>query len=81
MLAMDHDSNEPLIEHLWPTQHDVIIDINLDFKPKERVLKLMRRATGVATDPDVRLIAKVLIDRYVELAKQQEAVTDSHGRH
>ena len=77
MLLMDHDSNEPLIEHL-ADQHDVIIDINLDFKPRERVLKLMRRATGVATDPDVRLIAKVLIDRYVELAKQQEAVTDPH---
>jgi serine protease AprX len=79
MLAIDRDSDEgAAIAQLWPTRHDVIIDINLAFKPKDRVLKVLRAATGIAMDPDVRRVAKKLIESYLETAKKRAKVKDRH---
>jgi serine protease AprX len=78
MLAMDRDSDEEAIAQLWPTRHDVIIDINLAFKPKDRVLKMLRAVTGIETDPDVRRVAKKLIERYLETGKNRANVKDRH---
>jgi serine protease AprX len=81
MLAIDGDSDQgEAIAHLWPTRHDVIIDINLAFKPKDRVLKILREATGIAIDPDVRRVAKKLIESYLETAKKRAKVKDTRQR-
>ena len=76
MLAMDHDAVQSVIADLWPTRHDVIIDINLGFKPQDRLLSVLRSETGVTVDPDVRAVAKRLIERYVEWLKPRLEVND-----
>lgn len=52
------------IEGIWPSRFEVIIDINLDFKPLD----------GGGGDP--RQAAKALIGQYIETAKQEAGVAD-----
>lgn len=80
MIAMDRDSPEEVISAIWPTRHDVIIDVNLAFKPKERVLKIVREVTEIPTDPDVRRVAKKIIGHYIDAVKKRAIVVDPHQR-
>jgi len=67
----------PAIERIWPTRFEVIIDINLDFKP----LEIGGGDSGVKVSefkhPDPRRVAKALIKKYIEKAKKAARVTDS----
>jgi len=69
LLALDRDAEVQAIEAIWPRRHEVIIDINLGFKPRERVLAELRTLTNTPVSPDTRLIAQRLISQYIEEAK------------
>lgn len=63
----------PAIDRIWPTRFEVIIDINLNFKPPEGTA----RAEGEELEhPDARHVAKKLIARYIEQAKEKARIDD-----
>src|SRR5687767_4638100 len=55
---------------------DVIIDINLDFKLTVGAAKEVGLSRTEAAEPDPRTAAKLLIEKYIELAKQECGVND-----
>ena len=77
LLRMDATDASPAIEHIWPTRFEVIIDINLDFKPFESGSGDAGAELSEFKHPDPRRVAKALIKKYVEQAKKKEGVTDS----
>ena len=92
MLAIDaageregESAHEPIIERVWPTRFDVIIDINLYFKPPrpadpsdptappgEHVVS----EESLADQLDVRVVAKQWIKRYIDEARQHAQAHD-----
>ena len=76
LLALDRDAEQQAIDGIWPRRHQVIIDINLEFKPRERLLAVLRTQTNTPVSPDTRLIAKKLISQYIEEAKTLAGATD-----
>lgn len=72
MVGRDAGRNDPpAIERVWPTHFEVIIDINLAFKPLES-------ASGDRDyeHPDPRRVAKQRIIRYIDEAKRLAGVDD-----
>ena len=76
LLALDRDAEQQVIDAIWPRRHQVIIDINLEFKPRERLLAELRTETDTPVSPDTRLIAKRLISQYIEEAKTLAGAPD-----
>jgi serine protease AprX len=70
LLAVDSGEKPPAIERIWPNHFDVIIDINLNFKPKPEELE--KEGT-----PDSRVAAQKRIQQYINQAKQDEGVDDA----
>ena len=69
LLAIDSGENDSAIARIWPTQFDIVIDINLNFKPRpDEVLKL--------ETPDYRVVAQQRIKKYIEQAKNDEGIND-----
>jgi serine protease AprX len=64
------------IERIWPTRFEVIIDINLNFKPLEAAGRRSRSARVEIEHPDPRRVAKLLIRKYIEQAKRSLRVID-----
>ncbi|WP_404786351.1 S8 family peptidase [Altericista sp. CCNU0014] len=62
------------VERIWPTRFTVIIDINLNFNPFEIADDLGGKAK--IKHPDQRLLAKTLIQRYIDKAKKAAKVND-----
>jgi serine protease AprX len=69
LLAIDGGEKDAAIRRIWPNSFDVIIDINLNFKPGAAEL-------AKAETPDSRTIAQKRIKDYIEQAKKAEEVTD-----
>jgi serine protease AprX len=69
LLAIDSGEKTTGIARIWPTQFEVIVDINLNFKPGAEELE--KEAT-----PDSRAVAQKRIKNYIEEAKRIENVTD-----
>ncbi|MGH8525094.1 MAG: hypothetical protein ACREXY_13050, partial [Gammaproteobacteria bacterium] len=67
----------PAIKRIWPTRFEVIIDINLAFKPLESGSGDSGTEVSEFKHPDPRRVAKVLIKKYIEKAKKAARVTDS----
>jgi hypothetical protein len=80
LLALDRDAEVQAIEAIWPRRHEVIIDINLEFKPRNGVLAEVRARTDTQVFPDTRLMAKRLITQYIDEAKTLAGVTDEDQR-
>src|ERR1700724_459797 len=80
LLALDRDAEGQAIEGIWPRRHEVIIDINLEFKPRDGVLAEVRAQTNTLVFPDTRLMAKRLITQYIEEAKTRAGVADEDQR-
>jgi len=76
LLRMVAAGRLPAIERIWPSQFEVIIDINLDFKPLEIGCGFSGKQISELKNPDPRRIAKALIKKYIEKAKKAAAVTD-----
>ncbi|MGH8545871.1 MAG: S8 family serine peptidase, partial [Gammaproteobacteria bacterium] len=76
LLALDAEQEKRLIAHIWPTRFEVIIDINLDFKPRDAPLA----KTGPTPYPDARRVAKDLVKDYIEEAKSTAGATDRDQR-
>lgn len=77
LLGKDAGRNRPAaIERIWPTRFEVIIDVNLGFKP----IEIAARASGMDRSsyqaPDARRAAKLAIRGYIEKAKQMVEVRD-----
>ena len=77
LLGMDAAAAQPAIERIWPTRFEVIIDINLAFKPLESGSGDSGADVSEFKHPDPRRVAKALIKKYVEKAKKAARVTDS----
>ena len=75
LLALDQEQEHRAIRRSWPTLFEVIIDVNLAFKP--RVDASAAQGT-VEVEPDARKAAKKLIERHIAAAKQNLGVTDSY---
>ena len=61
LLAIDSGENESAIQRIWPAQFEIVIDVNLNFKPRpDEVAKL--------TTPDYRIVAQQRIKKYIEQA-------------
>lgn len=72
LLAIDAAQPTPVIERIWPTRFEVIIDINLNFKPPE--------GTTAPDDPDsldARRVAKEWIAKYIDEAKTEAIVQEA----
>lgn len=80
LLALDAEQEKRLIAHIWPTLFEVIIDINLNFKPRDAALAPTGAQTGPTPHPDSRRVAKDLVKGYIEEAKSAEGVTDPDQR-
>lgn len=76
LLGMDAAAAQPAIERIWPTRFEVIIDINLAFKPLESGSGDSGADVSEFKHPDPRRVAKALIKKYVEKAKKAARVTD-----
>lgn len=63
------------IDHIWPTRFEVIIDINLLFKPAGA--EAIDAADDGYPNPDSRLKAKALIKHYIDEAKGASRVDDA----
>jgi serine protease AprX len=69
LLAIDGGEDHSAIQRIWPTQFDIVIDINLDFKPRpDEVSQLVT--------PDSRVVAQQRIKKYIEQAKKDEGIND-----
>lgn len=77
LLGMDAAHAPPAIERIWPTRFEVIIDINLAFKPLESGSGDAGTDVSEFKHPDPRRVAKALIRKYIEKAKKAARVTDS----
>lgn len=77
LLGMDAAGRLPAIERIWPTRFEVIIDINLAFKPLESGSGDSGAKVSEFKHPDPRRVAKALIKKYIEKAKKAARVTDS----
>jgi serine protease AprX len=69
LLAIDAGEKDSAIQRIWPSYFDVIIDINLNFKPGSEEL-------AKAETPDSRMVAQKRIKDYIDQAKNAEGVTD-----
>ncbi|HMG04319.1 MAG TPA: S8 family peptidase [Chthoniobacterales bacterium] len=76
LLARDALRENPVIDRIWPQRFDVIIDINLDFKLTAAGAKEAELAPDEANQPDPRVTAKILIEKYVERAKREGGAAD-----
>src|SRR5688572_12755126 len=56
--------------------HDVIIDINFEFKLTVEAAKEVGLSRTEAAEPDPRTAAKLLIEKYIERAKKECGVDD-----
>jgi serine protease AprX len=74
LLRMVAADRLPAVERIWPTRFTVIIDINLNFNPFEIADNLVGKAK--VKHPDPRLLAKTLIQRYINSAKKAAKVND-----
>ena len=89
--AASKEGRPSIIGRIWPTRFEVIIDINLGFKPPakqepdERPRRSTRRGAGTGRahdeddledDLDVRKIAKRWIARYIDQAKGKALITN-----
>jgi serine protease AprX len=74
LLRMVSANRLPAVERIWPTRFTVIIDINLNFNPFEIADDLGGKAK--IKHPDQRLLAKHLIQRYIDKAKKAAKVSD-----
>ncbi|MEO6422203.1 MAG: S8 family peptidase [Candidatus Nitrotoga sp.] len=77
LLGMDAANAQSAIEHIWPTRYEVIIDINLAFKPLESGSGKSDADVSEFKHPDPRRVAKKLIKKYIEKAKKAARVSDS----
>jgi serine protease AprX len=69
LLAIDSGENESAIRRIWPSQFEIVIDVNLNFKPRpDEVSKLVT--------PDYRVVAQQRIKKYIEQAKVEEGIDD-----
>jgi serine protease AprX len=69
LLAIDSGEKDAAIDRIWPTQFDIIIDINLNFKPgAEEIEKAKTR--------DSRVVAQERIKKYIEQSKKDVGVND-----
>lgn len=71
LLSFDRNADVPVIERVWPTRFDVIIDINLYFQRPERA-----RHDTPQDSRDVRAMAKEWIARYIDQAKAELEIND-----
>jgi subtilisin family serine protease len=69
LLAIDSGERNATIERIWPTHFDVVIDINLYFKPLAGELDALQT-------PDSRLAAQKRIKEYIEKAKKEVSIHD-----
>lgn len=76
LVGMDRANSPSAIEHIWPTRFEVIIDINLDFKPLESGTNHSDAAVSEFKHPDPRRVAKALVKTYIQKAKKAARVTD-----
>jgi serine protease AprX len=79
LLGIDDASRAPILDRIWPTRFNVIIDINLNFKPPDR--ETTRPADGVDVPQsedglDVRRIAQEWIREYIRRAKDAAHTAD-----
>jgi Subtilisin-like serine proteases len=70
LLAIDSGEKQSAIDRIWPNHFDVIIDIDLNFKPNPEELK--KEGT-----PDSRVAAQKRIKQYIEEAKRDQGVDDA----
>jgi serine protease AprX len=78
LLAASAASPSNPIEGIWPTRFEVIIDINLAFKPIEPERDGKTAASSAEfKHPDPRQVAKALIKKYIERAKKEARITDA----
>ena len=77
LIRMDAANASPAIERIWPTRFEVIIDINLAFKPQESGSSTSGTDVSEFKHPDPRRVAKALIKKYIQKAKKAARVTDS----
>ena len=75
LLSLDQEQEHRAIKRSWPTLFEVIIDVNLAFKPR---VDAAAAQGGVDVEPDARKAAKELIAKHIETAKQNLGVTDSY---
>jgi serine protease AprX len=69
LLAIDSGENDSALQRIWPTLFDIVIDINLEFKPRSD--ELANQVT-----PDSRVAAQQRIKKYIEQAKKVEGIGD-----
>ncbi|MBE7157543.1 MAG: S8 family peptidase [Rhodospirillales bacterium] len=73
LLSLDQEQERPAIKRSWLTLFEVIIDVNLAFKPRVDAVAIQG---PVKTEPDTRKAAKDLIEKHIETAKQNLGVDD-----
>jgi serine protease AprX len=71
LLAFDENSANPVIDRIWPTRFDVIIDVNLYFQRPDAA-----RTDTAADVRDVRALAKDWIKEYIDEAKRDLGIDD-----
>jgi subtilisin family serine protease len=78
MLSIDAAATgrAPLIDRIWPTRFDVIIDINLNFKPSDWAVRPAADPQSLVDQLDVRVVAKQWIKGYIDEAKQHARTGD-----
>ena len=77
LLGKDAGRNwPPAIDRIWPTRFDVIIDINLDFKPLTIAAGGSKSDRLIDQPTDSRISAEQKIRAYIEKAKQAVGVDD-----
>jgi hypothetical protein len=69
LLAIDGGEHHAAIERIWPSQFDVVIDVNLHFKPPAGELEKLET-------PDARVAAQARVKQYIEEAKKDLRVDD-----
>lgn len=75
LLALDQAQDHPAIARGWPSRFEIIIDVNLNFKPRAGA-STQTAGVGSYIQPDARQAAKALIEQYVEMAKEIVGVVD-----
>jgi len=77
LLATSAAAPHPPIERIWPTRFEVIIDINLSFKPVESGTRDSGAPDSEYKHPDPRRAAKARIKQYIQDAKKAAGVDDA----
>jgi serine protease AprX len=80
LMALNRQEAIRPILQITPELFDVIIDVNLDFKPHEEMLGELRKRAKVKGYVDPRVLAKALIVSYIAEAKAAEEVKDEEQR-